>query len=215
MTSQLLMNTAYMKLRERIVGGELMPGTLLSENELAEELQMSRTPVRNAITHLESEGFVVALKNRGVLVKEISGKEMLDMYEAMMSLLVYAIDVKNERGNHIDLAKLKECLDQQFEAELANDYYKYIQNTLLFNRVIVSSINNQAMIAIMDTYVDKIAMASYINFKLTPHIKHYSANKLNKSIYDALLAGQDEEARQIAKDSFRKVRSRLFENGRF
>lgn len=215
MTSQLLMNTAYMKLRERIVGGELMPGTLLSENELAEELQMSRTPVRNAITHLESEGFVVALKNRGVLVKEISGKEMLDMYEAMMSLLVYAIDVKNERGNHIDMAKLKECLDQQFEAEHANDYYKYIQNTLLFNRVIVSSINNQAMIAIMDTYVDKIAMASYINFKLTPHIKHYSANKLNKSIYDALLAGQDEEARQIAKDSFRKVRSRLFENGRF
>lgn len=215
MTSQLLMNTAYMKLRERIVGGELMPGTLLSENELAEELQMSRTPVRNAITHLESEGFVVALKNRGVLVKEISGKEMLDMYEAMMSLLVYAIDVKNERGNNIDMAKLQECLEQQFEAELANDYYKYIQNTLLFNRVIVSSINNQAMIAIMDTYVDKIAMASYINFKLTPHIKHYSANQLNKSIYDALLAGQDEEARQIAKGAFRKVRSRLFENGRF
>lgn len=215
MTSQLLMNTAYMKLRKRIVGGELMPGTLLSENELAEELQMSRTPVRNAITHLESEGFVVALKNRGVLVKEVSGKEMLDMYEAMMSLLVYAIDVKNDRGNYIDMAKLKECLEQQFEAELANDYYKYIQNTLLFNRVIISSINNHAMLAIMDTYVDKIAMASYINFKLTPHIKHYSANKLNKSIYDALLEGQDEEARKIAKDAFQKARTRLFESGRF
>ncbi|CAM4392740.1 GntR family transcriptional regulator [Paenibacillus alkaliterrae] len=215
MTSQSLMNTAYTKLRERIVSGSLMPGTLLSENELAEELQMSRTPIRNAITHLESEGFVVSLKNRGVLVKEVSGKEMLDMYEAMMSLLVYAIDVKNERNNSIDMKRLEECLERQFEAERAEDYFTYIQNTLLFNRVIVSSINNHAMIAIMDAYVDKIAMASYINYKLTPHIKHYSANKLNKSIYDALLAGNDEEARQIVKDAYVYVRGRVFDNGRF
>lgn len=215
MTTQSLMNTAYATLRERIVGGSLMPGTLLSENELAEELQMSRTPIRNAISHLESEGFVVSLKNRGVLVKEIGGKEMLDMYEAMMSLLIYAIEVKNERNHAIDMEKLKECLERQFEAEQNGDYFTYIQNTLLFNRIIVSSINNYAMLAIMDTYVDKIAMASFINFKLTPHIKHYSANKLNKSIYDALLEGRDGEARRIAKDAYHYARARVFENGRF
>ncbi|MGO4371540.1 GntR family transcriptional regulator, partial [Paenibacillus sp. MCAF20] len=122
MASQSLVNTAYTKLRERIVGGNLMPGTLLSENELAEELQMSRTPVRNAITHLESEGFVVALKNRGVLVKEVSGKELLDMYEAILALVVYAIDVRSERENHIPMELLKEYLDRQFEAEQAGDY---------------------------------------------------------------------------------------------
>lgn len=215
MTSQTLMNTAYTTLRERIVGGSLMPGTLLSENELAEELQMSRTPVRNAITHLESEGFVVSLKNRGVLVKEISGKEMLDMYEAMMSLLVYAIDIKTERNSSIDMAKLEECLERQFKAEQEDDYFTYIQNTFLFNRIIVSSINNHAMMSIMDMYVDKMAMASYINYKMTPHIKHYSANMLNKSIYDALKAGNDEEARRIAKGAYVYARSRMFDNGRF
>lgn len=215
MTSQSLMNTAYTTLRERIVGGSLMPGTLLSENELAEELQMSRTPIRNAITHLESEGFVVSLKNRGVLVKEISGKEMLDMYEAMMSLLVYAIDVKTERNSSIDMAKLEDCLAHQFKAEQEDDYFTYIQNNFMFNRIIVSSINNHAMIAIMDMYVDKLAMASYINYKLTPHIKHYSANKLNKSIYDALKAGNDEEAKLMAKGAYVYARSRMFDNGRF
>ncbi|MBB3155967.1 hypothetical protein FHS16_006083 [Paenibacillus endophyticus] len=58
-------------------------------------------------------------------------------------------------------------------------------------------------------------MASYINYKLTPHIKHYSANKLNKSIYDALMAGNDDEAKHIAKSAYVYARSRMFDNGRF
>ncbi|WP_442052011.1 GntR family transcriptional regulator [Paenibacillus sp. 2TAB19] len=215
MASQSLVNTAYTKLRERIVGGNLMPGTLLSENELAEELQMSRTPVRNAITHLESEGFVVALKNRGVLVKEVSGKELLDMYEAILALVVYAIDVRSERENHIPMELLKEYLNRQFEAEQAGDYYTYINNSMLFMRTLVSSINNTAMTSQLDMYVDKITMASYINFKLTPHIKHYSANQLNKSIYDALLAGDEEQARKLAKGAFIYARSRMFDRGQF
>jgi len=106
-------------------------------------------------------------------------------------------------------------IERQFKAESEDDYYTYIQNTLLFNRIIVSSINNQAMIAIMDMYVDKIAMSSYINYKMTPHIKHYSANHLNKSIYNALQAGDEEEARRLAKGAYVYARSRLFENGRF
>ena len=82
-----LVDTAYMMLRERMVCGELMPETLLSENELAEEYQMSRTPIRHAIARLESEGYVTALKNRGVLVKDVGGKEFLDLIEQIQSML--------------------------------------------------------------------------------------------------------------------------------
>ena len=84
MSSKSLIDTAYTKIRQKIIHGDFMPGTLLSENELANELNMSRTPIRTAISHLESEGFVVSFKNRGTLVKEISFKEILDMIEVMI-----------------------------------------------------------------------------------------------------------------------------------
>ncbi|MDQ6420237.1 GntR family transcriptional regulator [Paenibacillus sp. LHD-117] len=215
MAIQSLVATAYTTLKDRIVRGQLMPGTLLSENELADELKMSRTPVRNAITHLESEGFVVSLKNRGVLVKEITAKESMDMYEAVMAMLVYTLDVKSERNIHLNMEKLEECLNRQIEAEKADDYLSYMQYSMQFMKAIISSIHNMAMLAAMESYVDKLAMAAYINFLNTPYIKHYSANNLNRSIFEALQKGDDEEARRLAKGAYTYARSRMFEAGRF
>lgn len=207
--------TAYTILKERIIGGRLSPGTLLSENELAEELNMSRTPVRNAITHLESEGFVVSLKNRGVLIKEISAKEMLDMYEATMAMLVYTLDVVSERGVKLNMERLEGILEKQLQAEQVDDYLAYIKNSMLFIKAVVSSIQNQAMLAVMDSYVDKISMAAYINYLNTPYIKHYSANELNRSIFEALREGKEDEARRIVKNLLTSARGRLITNGQF
>ncbi|MHA6482058.1 GntR family transcriptional regulator [Paenibacillus sp. strain BS8-2] len=213
--TQSLVSTAYTTLKNRIVRGQLLPGTLLSENEIADELKMSRTPVRNAITHLESEGFVTSLKNRGVLVKEISQKESMDMYEAVMAMLVYTLDVKSERNIVLNMEKLEEFLHKQIQAEKADDYLAYMQNSMLFIKAIVSSINNLAMLASMESYVDKLAMAAYINYLNTPYIKHYSANNLNRSIFEALQRGDDDEARRIAKGAFAYARTRALDAGRF
>lgn len=215
MASQSLVQTAYTVLKDRIVSGVLAPGALLSENELADELQMSRTPVRNAITHLESEGFVVSLKNRGVLVKEISEKETMDMFEATMALLVYTLDVKGERGIALHLDMLEECLRKQIEAEEADDYLSYMRHFLLFIKAVVSSIGNQAMLDTLDRYADKIVRAAYLNYKNTPYIKHYSANQFNRSLLAALKAGDDEEARRIAKSFHQSSRSRSAAVSRF
>ncbi|MCR2807768.1 GntR family transcriptional regulator [Paenibacillus soyae] len=215
MASQSLVSTAYTILKERIIEGRLLPGTLISENEIADELKMSRTPVRNAITHLESEGLVVSLKNRGVLVKEILGKEFLDMYEATMAMLVYTLDVIRERGIQLNLARLEDILDKQLQAEQADDYLSYIKHSMLFIKAVVSSIQNQAMLAVMEGYVDKISMAAYLNYMNTPYVKHYSANELNRSIFRALSEGKEDEAKRIVKDALATARDRMLANGQF
>src|SRR6516225_1215606 len=115
MSSKSLIDIAYTKIRQKIILGDFMLGTLLSENELANELNMSRTPIRTAISHLESEGFVVSLKNRGILVKEISVKEILDMIEVMITYQIQAIDSIIERGCPIDIPELEKCLNMQIE----------------------------------------------------------------------------------------------------
>lgn len=215
MASQSLVATAYTILKQRIIEGRLVPGTLISENEIADELKMSRTPVRNAITHLESEGLVVSLKNRGVLVKEILGKEFLDMYEATLAMLVYTLDVIREREIQLNLPRLEEILEKQVEAEQADDYLAYIKHSMLFIKAVVSSIHNQAMITVMDGYVDKISMAAYLNYKNTPYVKHYSMNELNRSIFRALSDGQEEEAKRLVKKVLASARDRMLSSGQF
>ncbi|MFE5430797.1 GntR family transcriptional regulator [Peribacillus simplex] len=214
MPSKSLIDTAYTKIRQKIILGDFMPGTLLSENELAYELNMSRTPIRTAISHLESEGFVVSLKNRGILVKEMSFKEILDMIEVMASFQIHALDSIIERGCPIDIPELEKCLKNQIEASRQDDYPEYIKYSHFFLRGIISALNNQAMLQIMDSYQDKIIMIATVNWKLTPHQPHYSANRVNESLYQAVASRDYEGAKQIVKETLLNNRNRLVMEGR-
>jgi DNA-binding GntR family transcriptional regulator len=214
MSSKSLIDIAYTKIRQKIILGDFMPGTLLSENELANELNMSRTPIRTAISHLESEGFVVSLKNRGILVKEISVKEILDMIEVMITYEIQAIDSIIERGCPIDIPELEKCLNKQIEASRQDNYPEHVRYSHLFSRCIISVLNNQVMLQNMDSYQDKIIMIATINWKRTPHQPHYSYNRINESLYQALTSSDFEGAKQIVKEALRNTRNRVVTEGR-
>jgi DNA-binding GntR family transcriptional regulator len=214
MNSKSLIQTAYDYIREQIMLGEFMPGTLLSENQLAESLNMSRTPVRTAISQLESEGLVISLKNRGILVKEVSMKEAMDMSEVMYTFQKYAVDCMEDRGELPDLKKMKDYLELQLEATAQGAYHRYVEHYLLFTRCIIAVINNNAALQIMDTYRERILLYSSINYKITPHEPHYSGNKINQSIYDALLSKNYEEVRRIFQEVHLKNRERMLRLGR-
>lgn len=75
---------AYEVAKERLLDGSYAPGTLLSENELARELGISRTPVREAFLQLEAEDLLTLYPRRGALVKPISPSEADDVLEARL-----------------------------------------------------------------------------------------------------------------------------------
>ena len=68
-------------LREAIISGVLRPGERLMEIQLAEELGVSRTPVREAIRKLELEGFVIMIPRRGTYVADLSIKDINEVFE--------------------------------------------------------------------------------------------------------------------------------------
>lgn len=76
----------YKALRERIVLGELGPGTVLSENNLAKEFQVSRTPIRRVLQHLEHNGFVSTKHGIGTIVNPIDIIEIKELYDLRMKL---------------------------------------------------------------------------------------------------------------------------------
>jgi DNA-binding GntR family transcriptional regulator len=215
MTQHSLVDIAYTKIRENLITANYMPGLVLSENGLAKELNMSRTPIRSAISRLESEGFVASIKNRGIIVKEISLKELLDNTQAILFLQEFTVDEVEARGLFFDLEKLKMYLDMQLEAEKNNDYFKYVQYHILFTRCMIESANNKVMLEFMDSLKDKWVRMAMVNWKLTPNQKHYSANQLNKQIYEAICSQNYSGAKQIYKETFLITRERIITSTAF
>jgi DNA-binding GntR family transcriptional regulator len=82
----LLRHQVHLELINRIVRGDLVPGDRLNEAELAAELQISRTPLKEAILAMEREGFVQAGQTRGHVVTPMSAREIEEVYPILMSL---------------------------------------------------------------------------------------------------------------------------------
>lgn len=88
-----LRDVVFENLREAILEGKLKPGQRLMEVQLAEQLGVSRTPVREAIRKLELEGLVVMLPRKGAYVANMSLKDIMDVLEVRASLEGLAKDI--------------------------------------------------------------------------------------------------------------------------
>lgn len=90
-------DVAYEKIKELILNEDIGPGEIVSENQLAEYLNMSRTPVREAIRRLEAEGILVSRQGVGTIVKMLTLKEIEDIFEVReaMELIASETAIKN------------------------------------------------------------------------------------------------------------------------
>ncbi|SFF20268.1 DNA-binding transcriptional regulator, GntR family [Paenibacillus catalpae] len=206
-----LIQKAYAYIREQILQGEFMPGTLLSEVELAEQLNMSRTPVRSAMSQLESQGYVNAIQNRGIFVKEVSLKEILDMMEVQHAFQRMSLRVIVETGDKPDLAAMQAYLDGQIEATERVDYFSYLQHFFKFNRCLIEASRNSVALQMFDMLQDKMLRFSIVGYKKTPHIPHFSASKISRSILDHLIAGEYDEIGEIMDHMLIHGKKRMIE----
>lgn len=206
-----LIQKAYTYIREKILQGEFMPGTLLSEVELAEQLGMSRTPVRSAMSQLESQGYVSAMQNRGIFVKEISLKEILDMMEVQHAFQRMGLKAVMETGEKPDLALMQAHLDGQIKATERRDYFSYLQHFYQFNRCLIAASHNAVALQMYDALQDKMLRFSIVSYKKTPHIPHFSASKISRTILDHLKAGEYEEIREIMDQMLIQGKKRMIE----
>jgi DNA-binding GntR family transcriptional regulator len=102
---------AYAEVRAAIVESRYPPGHRLVEHRIAEELGLSRTPVREALRMLEAEGLVVSARNRGAMVRPLSETEVVDLYGLRIRLESYAVEVATERITESELGDLVDAAD--------------------------------------------------------------------------------------------------------
>ncbi|WP_133753246.1 GntR family transcriptional regulator [Naumannella halotolerans] len=104
-------DTAYAHLKEAILDGELLGGTMVSEGSIADRLSMSRTPIREAFLRLQAEGWMRLYPKRGALVVEVHPHELEDILEARV--VVESAAVRRFERSEVSLAQLRSDLLEQ------------------------------------------------------------------------------------------------------
>jgi len=204
---------AYNQIKDRIVRADVMPGMLLSENELAGELGMSRTPVRAAISLLEKEGLVESFKGRGVLVKEISFRQFSQMLEVLVSMQLFVLESAKQRELAFDLQALHLYLQRQDASRENGDYLGYYNNSLMCIETILSAIGNDYMLQVLESYRGKFVCRMVTFRKQFPQLKPQWANVMNGKIYHALLHKDYDGAKAAIEENYKYTTEQLMLSG--
>lgn len=198
-------------LREKILRGELAPGHRLVEAQLSEQLGVSRTPLRYALSVLSSEGLLERSGARGFLVRRFSVGDVLDAIDVRGVLEGLAARSVAERGTSAALrAALEDCLregDRLFEtgALKAGDDVRYADINGRFHALIADAAQNAALTAALNLN-DKIPFVSpaTIAFDETAKARQYTmlayAHRQHHVIVTALVNGEGARVEALMKE---------------
>jgi len=108
------------RLREKILSGELREGEQLRQDAIAEEFQISRIPVREALSHLAAEGLITIVANRGAVVSALSPDEIMQIFETRAALECYMLRCAIPNMTQDDFKKAEDVLER-FKESLEKD----------------------------------------------------------------------------------------------
>lgn len=185
-TTQLAYVQAYEYIRDRILSGELERGTKLVEERLAEEMGISRTPVRDSIRKLEQEGLI---KQKRVV--NPTDMDLRDLFQVRMLLEGFAAAHCATYMKDEDLQKLKRCVEIGRTGELE----EVMAANKEFHDIIVGATNNPVMIDI----IDRMQSIIYLFRKTVVLHKRPLLIEEHDDIYQAILQHQPEKAEQLMK----------------
>lgn len=151
-----LRDVVFDTLREAIINGILRPGERLMEIQLAEELGVSRTPVREAIRKLEREGFVVMVPRKGAFVAGISLKDIADVFEVRAALEALTAGLAAERITDEELEELERILVRKAEIIEESDVERFLESDTTFHDTLYRASRNQRLIQILNNLQDEI-----------------------------------------------------------
>ena len=147
---------AYQKLRDAIASGALKPGHRVMEVEVAEWLDVSRTPVRDALRRLESEGMLVMEPRNGLVVASITRPAMLELYVMREVLESTAARLCARHASDSELMQLEELVKR--EEKLKEDAQALVRLNRLFHDAIHRGAHNRFLEKSLDAVNDSMIL---------------------------------------------------------
>ena len=155
------------EMRRRIISGELEAGVNLSEIALAESFGVSRTPVREALKRLQSEGLVTIRPRVGTFVTTPSRREITELFEMKELLEGAAARLLALRGRVPELDRLEQNLVEADMAVTANDSPRYAQLVQEFHDLLITGADNAKLEAHYRTLMNQLAYPRLVTTSLS------------------------------------------------
>jgi DNA-binding GntR family transcriptional regulator len=198
----------YDLLRRRIIANELPSGAKLTEDRLAKELGVSRTPVREAFNRLAQEGLVTASPGRGAFVATFSVGDMVQLLEIREALEGMAARLATGRITKASLEKLRRRMEAAIRKGVDNkEYTGYSDVDREFHESVISACGNRHLCQLMKSLRDRIQMLRYRSVSLPGRADKSYQEHLE--IIDALSARDPNLAEHRVRIHIRNVKSDL------
>lgn len=192
-----LRDVVFNTLRKAILTGELKPGERLLEIHLANQLGVSRTPIREAIRKLELEGLVIMMPRRGAEVAQITEKSLRDVLEVRRALDALCAELACDRISEEGLAALKDACGQFEQCVAGRDAQRIAQADVALHDIILQATGNQRLIQMVNNLAEQ--MYRYRFEYIKDSSQHERLVEEHKIIYQSILNKDKETAAAAAR----------------
>lgn len=190
--------------REKIVSGQIPPGTKLVENDLIREFGVSRSVVRSVLNVLEIEGLVGKQPNKGVTVRAIDFTTLIEIMEIRQSLESLAARLAAEKTRAEDWMDLEVEFGKPFEESVERlDFEKYFQLIAEFRHRMLAAAQNEELSRLVNSLLSKIQMVQRRIIILPGRVQE--AVREHKAVLKAIMAGDADEAERLKRLNLRSA----------
>ncbi len=194
-----LADRAYEAIREMILKFELLPGQTVLIDELAGQLGMSRTPVRQALERLASvlDGLVEIVPRRGIVVTVPTAALMTEIYQIVQGLEGQAVRIAVAREDRSFTRLLRAAVEEQEAALAAGDRDAWIVADRRFHRLLVDSCGNRRLAALVRLFDGQLHRTRFATARTRSREALARSVAEHRAIVDALERGERDEAVRV------------------
>lgn len=178
------------RIREAVLSGHLAPGTRLKENQLAEQLGVSRIPIREALSRLEAEGFIKRVPYRGAMVARLTAEQVKESFMLRSLLEGHAAKLAAPKLSRKEVGKLRRLITQIDECARNGHEEKLPALHRVFHSTIYSQCGSAKLISWIEELYSQFPKKWTRTLRLTEPVNEYARIVDAIEAKDADLAGQ-------------------------
>jgi DNA-binding GntR family transcriptional regulator len=198
-----LTQQAFRHIRDEIIRGKLDGRQHLTEDYFAERFGISKSPIREALNRLESEGLVTIVPRRGAFVVQLSLHDIEEIFELREAL--EPLVVKDSALNEKVLARMRTAVMSARQFREENDKVNYIRADAAFHTTLAEASRNSRLKKILENMRNQMLIVRARTFELSSH----TSVKQHLDILEALEQGKRDAAASLMAEHIQTVRARL------
>jgi DNA-binding GntR family transcriptional regulator len=200
-----LTTLAYEGIKRYILEGKLDENSRLTEEFLAQQFEISKSPIREALNSLQTEGLIRIEPRRGAYLRRYSAKEVKDLYDLRETLEVYAVDIADLNDGLFK--QLSQSVKDTRKHLKAKNKIKHIEEDVNFHGVIARAAGNAELCRVLENVQHQIWLCRCKTYDLSSS----SAPKSHQNILDALKSKNRKQAKAAMREHIAHVRKKLLD----